>query len=198
MRDPTRGGVAHGPDRARAHRPPGDRDRRGGAADPPRGARRLRAPRHRPALIANEGKLVAVVAPEAEAQPWRLFATRRLGGLGGHRGRGPPRSARPGSARDLLRRHSGRRHARRGPSAEDLLSDGGCHPSSAPGAAPRSATSNTSTSRSTRRLPSRRGRKGRSRRRFLSGSRRCSQASHSPASARVASGSTTWSPTGRQ
>ena len=149
-----------------------------------------------PLYVANEGKLVAIVAPEAEDDA--------LAALRAHPSEpAPSQSPRSGPIRRAW-------FCSRPPSA--ALGSSTCwpgtlcrgsaerwrtHRSSVPGAAPRSATSSTSTSRGTRRLPSRRARKGRSRRRSRSGSRRCSQASPSPASAPAASASTTWSPTGR-
>ena len=65
MRDPTRGGLATVLTELALAAEVGDRDRRGGAAGPARGQRRLRDPRHRPAVRRQRGQARRVVAPEA-------------------------------------------------------------------------------------------------------------------------------------
>ncbi len=74
-----------------------------------------------PMYVANEGKLVAFVAPEAADGGARRAARRaRRRGRGRDR-RGPHRAARHGAGRDGVRRPAGDGPARRRPPAEDLL-----------------------------------------------------------------------------
>ncbi len=75
-----------------------------------------------PIYVANEGKLIAIVAPRLSQRRARRPPLPSAGPRGGdHRGghRGAPGPGRPG---DLLRRLASGRHARRRPAAADLLS----------------------------------------------------------------------------
>ena len=66
-----------------------------------------------PLYVANEGRLLAVVAPEAEEDALAALRSHPLGADAAVIARGPPRPAWLGPARDVLRRLAGRRHARR-------------------------------------------------------------------------------------
>ena len=75
-----------------------------------------------PIYVANEGKLIAVVAPDSADAALAALRSHPLGREaaivgGGHRG-----AARPGHAGDRVRRLAGGGHARGRPAAADLLS----------------------------------------------------------------------------
>ena len=124
IRDATRGGVASVLNelaRASGVAVVVREARRAGAA------RRRRAPARSsgidPMYVANEGKLVAFVAPEARGRGARRPARRaRLRGRGGDR-RGQDRPAGDGARRDRVRRPPRDGHARRRSPAADLLKE---------------------------------------------------------------------------
>ncbi len=74
-----------------------------------------------PLYVANEGKLVAVVAPEVGRGRARAVARPRARRGGGARRRDPARARRPRRARHRFRRRPHRRHAGRRPAPADLL-----------------------------------------------------------------------------
>ena len=74
-----------------------------------------------PMYVANEGKLVAFVAPEAADAGARRAARRARRRGGGRDRRGQDGAARDGAGRDGVRRQAGDGPARRRPPAEDLL-----------------------------------------------------------------------------
>ncbi len=78
-----------------------------------------------PLYVANEGKLVAVVAPEAAERRARTPTGGRARGGGGDRGRGQVGAGGSRAPGHRLRRQQDRRHARRRPAAADLLAQQG-------------------------------------------------------------------------
>jgi hydrogenase expression/formation protein HypE len=150
-----------------------------------------------PLYVANEGKLVAIVAPEAEETSLAALRSHPLGADAVTVAEVRPDP--PGLV--LLETSSAARGSSTcwpGIPCRGSAERWPTHRSSAPGAGRRSATSSTSTSRATRRSPSRLEPKARIRRHSRSASRRCSPASPTPASVPAASESTTSSPTRRR
>ena len=121
LRDPTRGGVGTVCNELAQDANVAIVLDEAAAPGRPRGGRRLRPPGIDPLYVANEGKVVAVVAPDEVDAALAAMRAHPLGASGGRRRRDRRRARGHRRAADHVRRHADRRHARRRPAAADLL-----------------------------------------------------------------------------